>query len=123
MLARTPFIRPCSPIIGKVPPIGPLWLHEVKFDGYRCQIHKDGKHVALLSKSGNEFTSRYPALANAVAKMPTKAVILDAELTACAADGAPDFGALLRKRTDSLCVWVFDILSHNGKDTASAFIR
>ena len=116
MLARTPFIRPSSPIISKVPPIGPGWLHEVKFDGYRCQIHKDGKHVALFSKNGNEFTSRYPAVANAVAKMPTKFVVLDAELAACGADGSPDFGALLRKRTNNLCVWVFDILFHNGKD-------
>ncbi len=116
MLAKSPFIRPCSPIISKVPPTGPGWLHEVKFDGYRCQIHKDGKQVALFSKNGNEFTSRYPAVVSAVAKLPTKAVILDAELTACAADGSPDFGALLRKRALSLCVWVFDILVHNGKD-------
>ncbi len=116
MLARTPFIRPCSPIISKVPPIGPGWLHEVKFDGYRCQIHKDGKQVTLFSKNGNEFTSRYPAVASAVAKLPIKAVVLDAELTACASDGSPDFGALLRKRTNGLCVWVFDILFHNGKD-------
>jgi ATP-dependent DNA ligase len=70
----------------------------------------------LFSKSGNEFTSRYPAVASAVAKLPTKSVVLDAELTACASDGSPDFDALLRKRTDSLCVWVFDILFHNGKD-------
>ena len=116
MLAKTPFIRPCSPIISKVPPIGPSWVHEVKFDGYRCQIHKDGKHVTLFSKNGNEFTSRYPSVAAAVAKLPTKAVVLDAKLTACAADGSSDFRALLRKRHDSLCVWVFDILSHNGKD-------
>ena len=55
-------------------------------------------------------------MAEAVAKLPTKAVILDAELTACDAEGSPDFKALLRKRTNFLCVWVFDILFHNGKD-------
>ncbi len=72
MLTRSPFIRPCSPIVASVPPIGLGWLHEVKFDGYRVQIHKDGKQVALFSKNGNQFTSRYPAVAEAVAKLPTK---------------------------------------------------
>ena len=118
VLAKTPFIRPCSPSISKVPPVGPGWLHEVKFDGYRCQIHKDGTDVALFSKNGNEFTSRYPAVASAVAKLPTKAVVLDAELAACGADGSPDFGALLRKRTNNLCVWVFDILSTTARTCA-----
>ena len=77
-------------MFSKVPPTGPLWVHEVKFDGYRLQIHKDGKHVVLYSKRGNDFTSSYPTLVSAVAKLPTKAVILDAELTICAPDGSPD---------------------------------
>ena len=89
--ARSPFITPCSPTISKAPPTGPLWSHEVKFDGYRLQIHKDGKHVALFSKRGNNFTRSYPTLVSVVAKLPTKTVILDAELTICAADGSPDF--------------------------------
>jgi bifunctional non-homologous end joining protein LigD len=116
VFTRSPFIRPCSPIVTAVPPTGPNWLHEVKFDGYRVQIHKDGKDVTLFSKTGNEFTSRYPAVAEAVSRLPSKAVVLDAELTACDAEGSPDFRALVRKRTNFLCVWVFDILFHNGKD-------
>ena len=103
-------------MFSKVPPTGPLWVHEVKFDGYRLQIHKDGKHVVLYSKRGNDFTSSYPTLVSAVAKLPTKAVILDAELTFCAPDGSPNFSALLRRKTDGLRVWVFDILSQSGKD-------
>ena len=107
---------PCLPTLRKEPLEGPQWLHEVKFDGYRIQIHKDGKHVALYSKNGNDFTARYPWIVEAVANLPTKAVILDAELTACAEDGRPDFSALLGKGENELCVWVFDILSQFGKD-------
>ena len=62
------------------------------------QRPEDGKHVALYSKRGNNFTSSYPTLVNAFAKLPTKTVILDAELTICAADGSPDFSALLRRK-------------------------
>ena len=73
-------------------------------------------NVVLYSKRGNDFTSSYPTLVSAVAKLPTKAVILDAELTFCAPDGSPNFSALLRRKTDGLRVWVFDIFSQSGKD-------
>ena len=40
-----PFIEPCLPTLAKEPPAGPAWVHEVKFDDYRLQLHKDGKDV------------------------------------------------------------------------------
>jgi len=39
-----------SPTLRKEPPVHPMWCHEVKFDGYRIQIHKDGKDIALYSR-------------------------------------------------------------------------
>lgn len=116
MLTTSAFIKPMSPTLRKEPPDHPAWCHEVKFDGYRIQIHKDGTHVALYSKNGNDFTDRYPAVAAAMAKFPTKAVVLDGELTICDDAGNPDFNSLLMKRHGYLCVWVFDILSQFGKD-------
>jgi bifunctional non-homologous end joining protein LigD len=118
MLARTPFIPPCLPTLRKEPPVGPMWTHEVKFDGYRIQIHKDGSDVALYSRNGHDFTSRYPGIARAFSKRcSTRACILDAELTAINSDGHPDFGALLIPRLQSdVCVWVFDILSLRRQD-------
>jgi bifunctional non-homologous end joining protein LigD len=44
------FIPPCLPTLRKEPPSGLGWLHEVKFDGFRIQIHKDGRNVVLFSK-------------------------------------------------------------------------
>ena len=116
MLTKTRFVTPMSPALRKEPPVHPMWCHEVKFDGYRIQIHKDGKDIALFSKNGNDFTNRYPTIAAAVAKLPTKAVVLDGELTVCDEEGNPDFSSLLMRRGGDLCVWVFDILSQNGKD-------
>jgi bifunctional non-homologous end joining protein LigD len=111
-----PFIVPCLPTLRTEPPTGPGWLHEVKFDGYRIQLHKDGRDVALYSKNGNEFTWRFPEIVYAVAALPTTSFILDGEITACRDDGTPSFGALLQKQEAHLCVWVFDILSQYGKD-------
>jgi hypothetical protein len=56
VLSTNPFIEPCLPTLRKEPPTGLQWVHEVKFDGYRLQLHKDGKDE-LLSKKGNDFTS------------------------------------------------------------------
>jgi bifunctional non-homologous end joining protein LigD len=116
VFSKASFIAPAQPTLAKEPPVGALWLHEVKFDGYRMQIHKEGSQIALYSKTGNDFTRRFPAVAQAVAKLPTRAVILDAEVAAYDADGAPDFGSMLRKQEKQLVVWVFDILAHNGTD-------
>jgi bifunctional non-homologous end joining protein LigD len=110
------FIRPCLPTPRKEPPAGGGWLHEIKFDGFRVQVHKHGRDVALFSRGGTEWSDRYPAITEAIAKLPTRAVILDAELTACNPDGWTNFSALLRKRHGHLCIWVFDILAQNGKD-------
>ena len=49
MLTKTRFIIPMSPTLRKEPPAHPM-CHEVKFDGYRLQIHKDGKDVALFQQ-------------------------------------------------------------------------
>ena len=116
MLRKNPFIEPALPTLAKDAPAGEQWVHEVKFDGYRMQIHKDGGHVALYSKTGNDFTRRFPTVAEAAAKLPTRSVILDAEVAAYDAQGAPDFPAMLRKQEVLLAVWVFDVLVHNGSD-------
>ena len=44
------------------PPTGPEWLHEVKFDGFRIQLHKDGRDVRLFSRNGKDFTDRFPSI-------------------------------------------------------------
>jgi bifunctional non-homologous end joining protein LigD len=115
-VATNRFIEPCLPTLAKEPPEGFGWVHEVKFDGYRLQLHKEEKDVVLLSKNGNDFTDRFPEVGIAAALIPTKSAILDCELTACADDGTPDFRGLLFKREVPLCIWVFDILALNGKD-------
>jgi ATP dependent DNA ligase domain len=54
------------------PPAGDGWLHEVKFDGYRCQLHKTVDDVVIFSKNGREFTNRFPGIRDAVLTLPCK---------------------------------------------------
>jgi bifunctional non-homologous end joining protein LigD len=58
------------------PPKGEMWVHEVKFDGYRCQLHKYGDDVALYSRNGNDFSKRYLIVRAAAAAIPFGALIL-----------------------------------------------
>lgn len=122
MLSKSPFIVPCSPVQRSWPPTGDAWLHEVKFDGWRVQLHKSKRRATVYTKSGNDFTPRFPAIAGAVAALPVQSVIIDGELTACDPHGLPDFRALHfhNVRDHDLCVWAFDILHLNGADLRQA---
>jgi bifunctional non-homologous end joining protein LigD len=104
------------PTQGMYPPKGPNWAHEVKFDGYRCQLHKYGADVVLFSRNGRDFTKHYLIVRAAAAAIPMRSLILDGELTAYADDGREDIRALLERRTPHhLCLWVFDILALDGR--------
>ena len=61
-------------------PNGSEWLHELKFDGYRMHARLDRGAVRLLTRTGLDWTSKYPAIAAAVASLPARQAYLDGEL-------------------------------------------
>jgi bifunctional non-homologous end joining protein LigD len=112
------FIPPCSPIAAKKVPAGEAWLHEVKFDGYRVQVHKHGRDVVTYSRNGHGFTERFAIIAQLLRELPAKTAVLDGEIVANNPAGAPDFRKLHRRSAEAgdLHLWVFDVLALNGKD-------
>jgi bifunctional non-homologous end joining protein LigD len=112
------FIVPCSPVQRARPPVGNHWLHEVKFDGWRIQLHKHARRVTIFTRNGTDLTTRFPSIVAAVAALGVPSVIFDGELTLCDSRGMPDFYALhFRRGSDAdLCVWAFDILHLAGVD-------
>src|SRR5262245_9164873 len=50
----------CVPTSRKIVPAGPDWLHEIKYDGYRLRLERDGKRVRLVTKGSYDWTARYP---------------------------------------------------------------
>jgi bifunctional non-homologous end joining protein LigD len=106
------FIPPALPRIRAVPPSGPGWVHEVKLDGWRIQLHKGGREVAIFTKRGHDYTSRLPAIARGLASLTPHSLIIDGELVALDERGLPDFRALHFNWLDRpLCVWAFDLLA------------
>ena len=70
----------------------------------------------IYSNRGNDLTSRFPEVAQAVVKLPARTVIIDAELTACDHERMPKFGALMARSKHGLCAWCFDIMQLDGED-------
>ena len=58
---------------------GPGWIFERKFDGIRLLAFKEGATVRLLSR--NRLPQHIPKLADAIARLPAKELILDGEIT------------------------------------------
>src|SRR5262245_48015579 len=63
------FIQPCLPARTAHPPLGPGWLHEIKYDGFRLMARRDGRSVRLLTRRGYDWTSRFRRIADAVASL------------------------------------------------------
>ena len=63
-LKRRPsgFVEPCLPSKVARPPSGPLWVHEIKHDGYRLMVRRDGARVRCFTRNGHDWADRFPAI-------------------------------------------------------------
>lgn len=109
------FIPPTEPVLAETPPSATGWCHEVKWDGFRLQLHKVGDRTLALSKNGKDLSSRFRDIVQAVAGLPCRTCIIDAEGCALDAEGKPDFRALVggQKHKTGIC---FDLLEIDGRD-------
>jgi bifunctional non-homologous end joining protein LigD len=109
------FHHPAQP---PCPTPGRRWLHEFKFDGYRCQLHEVGDGVVIFSKSGREFMNRFAGLREAMLTLPCNNAVIYGEVVACKEDGTLDFRVLHSGNYIQviLCVWAFDRMQLTGED-------
>ena len=106
------FIQPCQPTLVRVPPAGPGWLHEMKYDGFRILARKQGERVEVWSRRGALFNHRFPRIAEAVGALPADHALIDGEAVVFLPDGHSDFAALLTKAGGERASFVaFDLLS------------
>jgi bifunctional non-homologous end joining protein LigD len=56
------FVPPCIPTRAAKAPAGPDWVHEIKHDGYRLQVRREGDAVRLFTRRGYDWSGRYPAI-------------------------------------------------------------
>jgi len=109
--------RQCLLTKAQSPPSGPLWLHEIKHDGFRVIARKDGAKVRLYSRPGNDLTSRFPLIVEALARLRSRSCIIDGEAVACDDNGMPNFDRIRYRRHDAaVFLYAFDLIELNGDD-------
>jgi ATP-dependent DNA ligase len=105
----------CIPTVGTKFPSGPEWLHEIKYDGYRLRLERDGDRVRLITRGGYNWTD--PWIVEAALKNRVRRFVIDGEAVVLGVDGVSDFDALHSgKQNDEVQLYAFDILALDGDD-------
>src|SRR5262249_4243349 len=111
------FIEPCLPTPAKAPPSGSNWIHEIKHDGFRILARRDGAGVRLITRAGNDFSSRFPFIAMQVSKIPVRSCLIDGEAIVCDENGLAVFDLIRRHGAlASAVLCAFDLLELDGQD-------
>jgi ATP-dependent DNA ligase len=109
--------QPCVPVAAKAVPTGPDWLHEVKYDGYRGRVERDGKAVRVSSRNGLDWTWRFPWIVESALKLPVAQFAIDGEICVLDVRGVSDFDALHSNRhNEDAQLYAFDLVALDGDD-------
>jgi bifunctional non-homologous end joining protein LigD len=110
-------IEPCLPSPAKAPPSGPGWIHEIKHDGMRIMARGDGAGVRLITRRGNDFTSRFPFVVAAVTAPRARSFLIDGEAIVTNGDGLAVFDLIRHKRHgDDAVLIAFDLIELDRED-------
>jgi len=105
----------------------PNWIFELKHDGFRVMLVRQGQHSSILSRRGSDLARQFPEIAAALDTLPE--CVIDGELVVLAEDGRSLFEELrarCRLRTplevsrsassEPAAVCAFDLLSLDRRD-------
>lgn len=122
------FIAPQLAEEARSAPSSHSWVHELKLDGYRIQVHvrtssQGGGKVAkarLFTRKGLDWTERMPGLARAAVELGVESAILDGEIVVLDASGRSSFSdlqaAFQNGKHADMVYFAFDLLHLNGRN-------
>ena len=120
---QAPAFRP--PQLAKlvdVVPSGKRWLHEMKYDGYRMLVAVGGGGARAFTRSGLDWSDRFPAVLAAATKLKVKSALIDGEAVVLGDRGRSRFQALqsaLKAAPETIGYIAFDLLELDGEDLTS----
>jgi bifunctional non-homologous end joining protein LigD len=100
-------------------PSGERWIHEIKFDGYRLQVHLRDGDAKVFTRRGHDWTHRFRKIASDAYEINADTAIIDGEVVVPQENGATDFSVLqkeLEGRSEKIVLVAFDLLYLNGQD-------
>ena len=116
------FVTPMAALAVDVLPEGPEWTYELKLDGYRAVIIKDGASIQIRSRNDKDLMQMYPSVAAAGRRLQPEQVVIDGEVVAVDERGRPSFQALQHRGSHpkhTIVFYAFDLLHLNGEDTTA----
>jgi bifunctional non-homologous end joining protein LigD len=111
-------LEPQLATLVREPPVGPGWVFEIKYDGYRALAIVNDGHAELRSRRGLRFGG-LDAIRARLGSLRCHDIVLDGELCALDEEGRPRFEALqqaLGRREHTIVYFVFDVLVLDGVD-------
>jgi bifunctional non-homologous end joining protein LigD len=118
------FIEPCDPTLREQAPSGDEWLHEIKSDGYRAQLHICNGGIKIYTRTGLDWTHQFAPIAHAADSLAQHDVIIDGEATVQGSSGRSDYEELrrelARRKSARLVYHAFDLLYLDGFDLRRA---
>jgi ATP-dependent DNA ligase len=111
------FIPPCIPTWSRHAPVGRDRVHEIKHDGYRLMVRRQGARVRLFTRRGFDWSHRFPLIVEAAGSLRVISISIDGEAVVCGDDGISDFDRLHSQGWDSaVFLYAFDVLEIDGDD-------
>ncbi|WP_281407145.1 MULTISPECIES: DNA ligase D [unclassified Mesorhizobium] len=115
-----PAFRPVqlAKLVDTVPP-GDRWIHEMKYDGYRILVAVGGGEARAYTRSGLDWSGRFPSILAEARKLKVRSALIDGEAVVTDAEGRSSFQALqnaLKGAPASIDFYAFDLLQLDGED-------
>jgi bifunctional non-homologous end joining protein LigD len=111
------FIESCLPSPADKLPSGSNWIHEIKHDGFRLMARRDPVSIRLITRRGNDWTTRFPLVVEAVNHLKVRSCLIDGEVVCCDERGLATFQLLRHRRNEPQAfLYAFDLLELNGTD-------
>jgi bifunctional non-homologous end joining protein LigD len=104
-------VVPAQPVKASKPPVGADWVHEIKHDGYRIIVRRDGPVVRLYSRNAYDWTARLAGIAAAAERIKAKSFTIDGEAVVLGPDGLSRFEELSRREAARTAIlYAFDLI-------------
>jgi bifunctional non-homologous end joining protein LigD len=103
-------------------PSGSGWIHEMKYDGYRCLLSIGGGEAKVFTRSGLDWSDKFPEIVAAAREIEAGSALLDGEIVALDDKGSSSFSALQQAISEGgrgLTLFLFDALEVDGEDLTS----
>jgi bifunctional non-homologous end joining protein LigD len=113
------FVQPMAADVVSQLPEGDDWMYEVKFDGYRALVIKNGHRVQLRSRNDKDLTRTYSTIHAAGLRLRADSAVVDGEVVAIDANGRPSFQALQHRAAHpghTIVFYAFDLLHLDGEN-------